>query len=119
MSDQPEALRLADLLQDECGVDGYVHDEAAALLRRQHAEIESAHQAQRDAENELSRALARHAMAESALKAERDALRADAERYRYWRKHHGWTGYFDDGASNSEKPSDVDAAIDAAKEARK
>jgi len=37
MSKQPEALRLASLLEDECGVDGYVHDEAAAELRRLHA----------------------------------------------------------------------------------
>lgn len=39
----------------------------------------------------------------------------DAERYRYWRKNHGWTGYFDDGATNSEEPDAIDAAIDAAK----
>lgn len=37
MTKQPEALRLADLLQDELGVDGYVHDQAAAELRRLHA----------------------------------------------------------------------------------
>lgn len=34
---QPEALRLADMLDDEAGVDGYVLDEAAAELRRLHA----------------------------------------------------------------------------------
>jgi hypothetical protein len=33
---QPEALLLADLLQDELGVDGYVHDLAAAELCRLH-----------------------------------------------------------------------------------
>jgi hypothetical protein len=49
-----------------------------------------------------------------ALVAERDAAVADARRYRYWRKHHGWTGYFDDGLSNSDDHADVDAAIDAA-----
>ena len=37
MNTQSKALRLADLLQDELGVDGYVHDEAAAELRRLHA----------------------------------------------------------------------------------
>ena len=36
MSTQPEALRLADLLQDECGVDGYVLDESATELHRLH-----------------------------------------------------------------------------------
>jgi hypothetical protein len=36
MSTQPEALRLADLLHDECGVDGYVLDESATELRRLH-----------------------------------------------------------------------------------
>lgn len=40
MSTEPEAIRLASLLQDEAGVDGYVHDEAAAELRRLHAENE-------------------------------------------------------------------------------
>lgn len=39
MSGQPEAVRLAELLEDEAGVDGYVHDEAAAELRRQHAAL--------------------------------------------------------------------------------
>ena len=38
----------------------------------------------------------------------------DAKRYRYWRENHGWTGYFDDGATNSESNDDVDKAIDAA-----
>ena len=49
MSDQPEALRLADDLDNEGAY--YPVDKAAAELRRQHAEIE-------------------------ALKAERDALKA-------------------------------------------
>lgn len=44
--------------------------------------------------------------------AERDGK--DAARYRYWRKHHGWTGYFDDGLTNSESEPEIDAAIDAA-----
>ena len=39
----------------------------------------------------------------------------DAARYRYWRKHHGWTGYFDDGSSNASDAAAVDAAIDAAR----
>jgi hypothetical protein len=37
MNTQPSALLLADLLQDELGVDGYVHDLAAAELCRLHA----------------------------------------------------------------------------------
>lgn len=45
-----------------------------------------------------------------------ERLRKDAERYRYWRDKHGWTGYFDDGASNSEDNNDIDDAIDRAKE---
>ena len=47
--------------------------------------------------------------------AEIAALRADAERWRYWLKHHGWSGYFDDGASNEDDPARVIAAIDAAR----
>jgi hypothetical protein len=38
VSTQPEALRLADLIQSRYGND--INDEAAAELRRQHAEIE-------------------------------------------------------------------------------
>ena len=38
----------------------------------------------------------------------------DAERWRYWRDHHGWSGYFDDGLTNSENNDDIDAACDAA-----
>jgi hypothetical protein len=33
---QPEALRLADLLDYAVGIEGYVRDEAAAELRRLH-----------------------------------------------------------------------------------
>jgi hypothetical protein len=43
-----------------------------------------------------------------------DVIR-DAERYRYWRDHHGWSGYFDDGATNSDDPAEIGAAIDAAR----
>ena len=42
-----------------------------------------------------------------------EELERDALRYRYWREHHGWSGYFDDGASNSEDNDDIDTAIDA------
>lgn len=76
MSNKPEALLLADALLG-CAGPLLPILPAATELRRQHAEIESAHRAQREAENELSRALARHAMAETALKAECDALRAE------------------------------------------
>lgn len=48
------------------------------------------------------------------LERELAEARRGAERWRYWRKHHGWTGYFDDGLTNSEEPDDIDAAIDAA-----
>ena len=43
---------------------------------------------------------------------DREALRKDAARYRYWRDNHGWTGYFDDGLTNSDAPQDIDAAVD-------
>lgn len=48
------------------------------------------------------------------LERELAEARRYAERYRYWRDRHGWTGYFDDGLTNSEAPDDIDAAIDAA-----
>lgn len=41
-------------------------------------------------------------------------LEKDAARYKYWRDNHGWTGTFDDGATNSDEPKDIDAAIDTA-----
>jgi hypothetical protein len=41
-------------------------------------------------------------------------LEKDAARYRYWRDNHGWSGYFDDGATNSEDANDIDKAIDTA-----
>jgi hypothetical protein len=43
----------------------------------------------------------------------------DAARWRYWLEHHGWSGYFDDGASNEDSPAAVNAAIDEAMEAKK
>lgn len=62
MSDQPEALRLADAIDPlkRYRLDNLTCAAAAACLRRLHAEIESAQQAQRDAENELSRTMALH-----------------------------------------------------------
>ena len=48
---------------------------------------------------------------------EQKALRADAERWRYWLREHGWSGYFDDGLTNSESDADIIAAIDKAREA--
>ena len=65
MTTQPEALRLADLLQDECGVDGYVLDESATELRRLHAEC-----------NDLARQLNESNERNGRLKAQRDALLA-------------------------------------------
>ena len=47
------------------------------------------------------------------LERELAEAKRDAERYRYWRDRHGWTGYFDYGPTNSEAPDDIDAAIDA------
>ena len=48
---------------------------------------------------------------------EHKAERADAERWRYWLREHGWSGYFDDGLTNSESDADIIAAIDKAREA--
>ena len=79
MSDKPEALRVADLLQDDWGV-----EDAVTELRRQHSEIEQ-------------------------LKAERDALLADAERYR-WLRDRAWPFEF-----KGNSPEDADAAIDVAR----
>jgi hypothetical protein len=96
MSDQPEALRLADALEQQAAWEarygpselGELLPESATLLRRQHAEIE-------------------------ALKAERDALRTDAER---------WKGLFAEAldAFNSRRPTDIEwsAMRDMAREAR-
>jgi hypothetical protein len=46
---------------------------------------------------------------------EQIALRADAERWRYWLREHGWSGYFDDGLTNSESDGDIIAACDKAR----
>ena len=48
---------------------------------------------------------------------EQKALREDAERWRYWLREHGWSGYFDDGLTNSESAADIITAIDKAREA--
>ena len=48
---------------------------------------------------------------------EQIALRADAERWCYWLREHGWSGYFDDGLTSSESDADIIAAIDKAREA--
>lgn len=47
---------------------------------------------------------------------EQKALREDAERWRYWLRKHGWSGYFDDGLTNSESAADIITAIDKARE---
>ena len=54
MSDKPEALRVADLLQDDWGV-----EDAVTELRRQHSEIEQL-KAERDALLEALREYAHH-----------------------------------------------------------
>ena len=61
MSEKPEALRLADALRDGPYLLSSERDAAEAVLRRQHAEIER-------------------------LKAENEALRRDAERYRWMKQ---------------------------------
>jgi len=95
---------------DDCWKSGPAHYECAVAV------AEDAHKAQRQAENDLSQYMARCAMAEAEVerlrqamnfaanaadefRAEADALRADAERYRWLRAVEGWD----------------DAAIDAAR----
>lgn len=101
MSEQPLALRLADALA--YGFTARSRD-ASAELRRQHCEIEQ-------------------------LKAERDALLADAERYRYLRNRNSaqvlemvgpaagcWIDCDDeDGGLCLLTGQDADATIDAAR----
>ena len=108
MSRQPEALRLADILQHrfpsvEC------LEKAAAELRRLHAECDAlramADDVQRWHDQQLDRA--------DKAEAECDALRADAER---------WKGLFAEAldAFNSRRPTDIEwsAMRDMAREAR-
>ena len=90
MSDQPEALRLAELFELEDDPESQ-YRKAAALLRRQHAEIEL-------------------------LKAERDVLRADSERYRWLFCHDDKTARVNSVWRLWDGQSDWGAAIDAARE---
>lgn len=41
-----------------------------------------------------------------------ERLREDAARWKHWLNNHGWSGYFDDGATNSESDADIIAACD-------
>lgn len=134
MSEQPEALRLADDLDafaDFSGGGRMDKQAAAALLRRQHAEIERLR-------DELRQSIIDHARAEiealraecrvlvrqngdwqekfDALRAERDALRADAERYR-WLRERPWFSFAVDQryGDTGETLEGLDAAIDAAR----
>lgn len=111
MTTQPAALRLADWLIGVGG--GPLAKDAAAELRRLHAE--NAHQ--HHMTNSLSADILK-------LHAEVEALRADAERYR-WLKDHCALGIKQNGTGWSlntrqcvapDSMRDVDAAIDAAKE---
>lgn len=77
-----DALRLADDLETPGRV--FSCGEVAAELRRQHAEIERLTAALDEARAERSVAY----LAFERVSAERDALRADAERYRWLRNTH-------------------------------
>lgn len=94
-TEQPEALRLADLLQDETGVDGYVHDQAAVELRRLHAA--------READREAMR------MALESLRDGRNALHELANRYHDEMRFH----YPDVHASMDADVARADSAIKA------
>jgi len=91
MSNQPEALRLADALESGTYLLSRERDATAAELRRQHAEIEL-------------------------LKAERDVLRADSERYRWLFCHDDKTARVNSVWRLWDGQSDWGAAIDAARE---
>ena len=113
---QPEALRLADQLEQEhlhtIGLDY----KAASELRRQHAEIETLNDscaAKADRIDRLGEQVVK-------LRAEVERLRTDAERYRWLRANRETRGgdgtmrdvYDDDGTLLYDDM--LDAAIDAA-----
>jgi hypothetical protein len=114
----PEALRLAGRIEyPQFVLTPETRDAAAAELRRQHAEIERLTAALDEARAERSVAY----LAFEQVTAERDALRADAERYRWLRNasipdeqlhvhvdHPAWPNHW---ALIGE---DLDTAIDAA-----
>ena len=116
MSTQPEALRLAAALEQGKFLLSVERDATAAELRRLHAEIEewrtksAAWLASPEAAQRLEgyRELGR--LAERA-ETEREALRADAERYRWLRARDHWPACFD-----LVRGPELDAAIDAARE---
>jgi hypothetical protein len=119
---QPEALRLADELDDLNAGRNYDTPltEAAAELRRLHGEV--------DALTDLS-AKGTKLMYECAdLRAEVEKLREDAERYRWLREcaratseHWGgrWSLVTEGTAPKTATPAGIDAAIDAARDALK
>lgn len=73
-----------EAVYQSCFAAGLAHAraESAKELASLTLELECAHRAQRDAENELSRQMARAAMENGELKAQVAGLRKDAERYR-------------------------------------
>lgn len=111
-----EALRLADWLEDQYDP---THNYAAAAteLRRQHAEIERL----RKVEDEWDRLSQDDGKAEreiERLTAERDALRKDAERYRWLRDtsvppHNFCLSVPIEFDGVRYTPAEVDASIDA------
>ena len=127
MSNQPEALRLADALESGTYLLSRERDATAAELRRQHAEIERL-----KVEREALRAELREATesvddpavnnlrtlseAIHMLRTERDALRADSERYRWLFCHDDKTARVNSVWRLWDGQSDWGAAIDAARE---
>ena len=107
MSDQPDALVLADALEkDKWNVLAVTLQEAADELRLLH----SINEQLRNQNTELDAACAK-------LEAENEALKADALRYRWVRDSRGdWAicEWEDRWYRDSRAPHVVDAAIDAA-----
>ncbi|HCE28448.1 MAG TPA: hypothetical protein DET46_06505 [Comamonadaceae bacterium] len=118
---QPEALRLAALIE-KTGAKGSLRDEAAAELRRQHAELETlraklkTYEDLGDAGSDVQLLRMGYAAARleiESLNAQLHAARGDAARYRLVRRGQHWSVI--NGIGNGLRAEELDAAVDAAR----